>query len=296
MSGPAALIALPPEQGWSSGAWLPEKVLRLPTLTAPGYTSYEGCIICGAAKNEKQEIAPLYNKSDVVTVGSAAITVNGQTATVTVNVEKEGFYYLTSDMTLASKAYYSATSDKFDHVSTNRAPGGTPSGDYGVTVYLKAGENTVTVTAKANITSMTTATFTRVSEKMSASLVDSYRSANGSEVVMDHEEKKLVVSEDGTFCLGGLVKLNGTGLEMKIEIYDEAGTTLVETVTVDTVTLTSLMAADGRLSDGSSNTSYYLALDTITLTAGTYSVKTTMKAPSGGNYVNYCGIVLTEIK
>ena len=106
---------------------------------------------------------------------------------------------------------------------------------------------------------------------------------------------KLVVAEDGTFCLGGLVKLNGTGLEMKIEIYDEAGTTLVETVTVDTVTLTSLMAADGRLSDGSSNTSYYLALDTITLAAGTYSVKTTMKAPAGGNYVNYYGIVLTEL-
>jgi len=266
----------------------------LPTLTAPGYTSYEACSVCGAAKTEKQELAPLYNKTDVVTVGSDAITVDGKTATVKVTVENDGFYYLTSDMTLSAKAYYSAKSDAFSYLSKNRIPAGESAADYGVTVYLKAGENTVTVSADASISSMTEATFTRVSEKMAASLLDSYTQAsNGNEAVRDHEEKKLTVKEDGTYCLGGLVKLSGTGLSMKIEIYDEAGTTLLQTVTVDTATLTALISSDGRKEDGSTETSTYLALDTITLSAGTYSVKTTMSASTG--IVNYYGIVLTEL-
>ena len=267
----------------------------LPTLTEKGYKSYEGCAVCGAVKTEKQEIAPLYYTGESVTVGESGIAVNGKTATVTVTAEKAGFYYLTSDMTLSAKAYFTAKSDAFAHLSKNRIAASTPMGDYGVTVYLKAGVNTVTVAAEATISSMTTATFTRVSAEMSASLLDSYKTANGSEAVVDHEELKLTVAEDGTYCLGGLVKLNGTGLSMKIEIYDEAGTTLVKTFDVTPEALISLLNADGRLSDGSSGTSQYLALDLISLAAGTYSVKTTIKAPSGGNFINYYGIVLTEL-
>ena len=63
---------------------------------------------------------------------------------------------------------------------------------------------------------------------------------------------------------------------------------------VDTAKVQSLLTSDGRLSDGSSGTSQYLALDAISLAAGTYSVKTTIKTNSGGNFINYYGIVLTE--
>lgn len=266
----------------------------LPTLTTKGYESYEGCSVCGVAKTEKKEIASLYYTGESVTVGESGIAVNGKTATVTVTAEKAGFYYLTSDMTLSAKAYFTAKSDAFAHLSKNRIAASTPMGDYGVTVYLKAGVNTVTVAAEATISSMTTATFTRVSAEMSASLLDSCKTANGSEVIVDHEEVKLTVSEDGTYCLGGLVKLSGSGLSMKIDIYDEAGTTLVKSIVVDIAKVQSLLTSDGRLSDGSSGTSQYLALDAISLAAGTYSVKTTIKANAGGNFINYYGIVLTE--
>ena len=168
---------------------------------------------------------------------------------------------------------------------------------YGFTVYLEQGENTVTLACDddylVGLSALQELHFSRVSEAVEAVNVCEEVKANGYSKSTSHS---LTVSQDGFYTLGALVNFS-------VPDNDVIGMTVTfsrkgyvdKVITIDIADIELALENSGREYSGSTLTSYYTALSVLDLSAGDYTVSVNLYSSVGGRYINYQGIVLTEL-
>jgi len=270
-----------------------------PTLTAEG-SAERHCIYCDEA--ETRQIAKKESRYESISIDVTKITLNGthKVLTFSCSVSKPGFYQIRMNTLLTPQE--GKTDETYIKAVSSAAPGYSSIGksylnedktayefSTGLSVYLAAGENTVTLTAEGAFDAEI-AELTLVNQ---SAMIDHFALCEGhvnfGQNYLENKEAKatVTIAETGFYHVGYLM---GIGGKTNISVRFQKGEESVLTYSFTVSDAASLLPKEITAVSGSTNATQYVAGDYIYLEAGEYTVTVT---PEVSSFFCFAGMTFT---